>query len=186
VPEVPTPPIAEWLAIASFPSWLEELCVRDAESESRLRRAIAAANVARLWFFTERLTDAATIQRLTDRPRTPADAAREWIAGVDIVCVTAIERWALDRTRVLVEDFPPDSRDDALRWLHLRDDLASLVEVLRPRARDALAHMLAGVDDQVADDPVWATFSPFDDPRLQAVGTQDPAAWWSAPAYVVA
>jgi len=161
------------------------VAVRDTGSESRLARAIGVANIARLWYYHgPSLGDAALLQRIVERPRNPADAAREWFAALDAEACVAVIDWAIDDIFRLQEELdevePPT---DALRWLHKRDDLASLAEALAssnvPRKKlEGLVRCLSFLDEHAEHHPALACQGPLNDERLLAVGTMDPDAWW--------
>jgi len=181
-PEVTAPPVADWFTLAPGPTWLEAATVRAASSESRLVRAAAAANIMRLWFYAG--PPDTTLQRMIERPRSPSDAGREWFASLEPTVRAELGSWTLDRAADLQLELDYlESRDDALAWLHARDDVASLTEALsldsaQAEVVAAITIVLADLDDRAEQNPAWARFGPFDDARLYDVGTQDPGAWW--------
>jgi hypothetical protein len=178
--------------IRGFPcqGWLIAEARRLAASPSLVSCAAAAGLVGRLWSPPEaaRVRDAVMPQLLAgDGPRARSrtwgralgEAERAGIEGGGIVRALSLER-ELRPLRRLVAARLADAGDLALSWLHARDDLACVADVL-PEC-DALRGALADLDRAAtALLSTWSLVPGLSrDERLRAVSWQDPEAWWGS------
>jgi len=127
-----------------------------------------------------------------DPGATPAGLAERWFCElpraahrtVEILAVEEAER--LSNLIVEVEASlgraAATSRDEALAWLHGRDDLEAVRGLLQSAESGvALAASLEALDQHAAASAsAWSLGVPFDDERLRAVAWQYVDSWWAS------
>lgn len=197
-PRLPT--TRDLMGDASCADWLRRAVEQGLASPS-LREQIAAVGLlGRLWYPGTHAEKRA-VHETRDHGLLPPARVRRWAASLSREEALLVERLAvafvdehalpsLARFEQLVAIDPAPASDAVLRWLHVRDDLASIEHVLahapadgidepgRPAAelRDALGRL-----DRRARECRWAlafTSDPARDERLRAVSLREPWAWW--------
>ena len=184
-PPLPAPEVATWGAAAAAEGWLVAHATRLAESPSRVERAAAAGQLARLW--------AAPAETSIDAPAHPRERVRAWARALGAEQLGLIETDAVERAWSLADRLAEvdalteaearlevpilirerDELQGARRLLRLADEGARLSDALvlvdRVAARNLSA--LTGHLPDLDEDP--------DAERWLAVAWQEPEAWWS-------
>lgn len=190
--QIPSPDLDAILAGAPADPWLRDASTERAASASPLARAAAAGLIARLWS-PPRGAGARALVDMALGGDTPTRRARDWFAALP-----ADDRQTLERMTVFTADRlrdelpslsgaiaadPLGSRDRALAWLHERDELACIRELLRHAGGGAeLGSAEADLDREAASHhSMWSALESFStDPWLRAVAWQEPDSWWGA------
>lgn len=187
---IPAPDIASFLGQAVAQQWLVELAMGMAQSPSPFQRAAAAGVLARLWSSPDKTGRLRTREWLSAGHADPTAAAVRWVQDLgherrELIESSALrELDALERSLdglidIALED--PDAANAIGRsWLHRRDDLQSVLFLLRRAdAGGALARAVVKLDEHAArHQELWRLFELHADERLRAISWQEPDAWW--------
>lgn len=186
---VPRPPAESWMDDGS-PGWLRDAVVRRAASPSRLDRACSAGLLRRFWIPTTGTSALDALQLALNPGATPAGVAERWFCelppsvhrAVEVLAVEEAERLSnlVTEVEASLGRAAETSRDEALVWLHGRDDLEGVRGLLQGvSSGGALGAALEALDQHAATAAsMWSSGEPFDDERLRAVGWQYVDAWW--------
>ncbi|MFW5740132.1 MAG: hypothetical protein ACOC1F_07180 [Myxococcota bacterium] len=172
--------IEPWLAAA----------VHDAlESDAPLDRVAAVGLMGRLWSPVDR-ADAAAARQRSLAGAGPGQDGRAWWASIPEAEREGLVSTALLRVDDLadalgdlsdhVAEDPEAARPALLRWLHARDDLASVAFLARSSSPGGvLETALQRLDEAAAaHHSMWAFVPAFEDERLQAVAECEFEVWW--------
>lgn len=186
---VPRPPAESWLD-GGTPAWLRDAVMRRATSPSRLDRACSAGLLRRFWAPPAGTSAFDALQLALDPGATPAGVAERWFRelpksahrAVELLAVEEAERLSnlITEVETSLGQAGVTSSDEALAWLHGRDDLEGIRGLLLGvSAGGALEASLEALDQNAATiASVWSAGQPFDDGRLRAVAWQYVDAWW--------
>lgn len=189
-PVVPIPDVRAWLALCPGEPWLRDASEQLASEEWDLARTAAAGLLARLWSPASHASPSERSRYLSPDFEGPAWMAMEWFSALPPETRGSVERSALFEVGALQErlqEFEQVAMEDpdqaaalGRSWLHRRDDLQSVLFLLRRSETGAvLDEGLGGLDEQAARFPsFWALLELEDDERLRAVSWQEPDAWW--------
>lgn len=187
---IPAPDIDSFLGQAGAQQWLVELARGMAQSQSSFQKAAAAGVLARLWSSPDKTGRLRTREWLSAGHEDPTAAAVRWvqelgherrelIESLALRELNALERSLDDLIDVALED--PDAANAIGRsWLHRRDDLQSVLFLLRRAdAGGALARAVVKLDERAdRHQELWRLLELHADERLRAISWQEPDAWW--------
>lgn len=189
-PEIPAPDIDSFVGQAVVQPWLL-LLAKSMAGASRLFLRVAAAGVlARLWSSPNEASREQNKKCLNAGHLDPAAAALDWFKTLGAEGRELIEGAVLYEWKELESSFEelvqtaledPDAFEESGRaWLHRRDDIESVLFLLRRvDAGTAAARGLAKFDQRVAGyRELWRWVDVRDDERLRAVSWQYPDDWW--------
>jgi len=186
-PAVDPPPVDALLGGFDAPAWLTAP-LASAPREDPFAVFAAVGGVGRLWAPRGTATPPAEALARLMADDDPMARARRWADATSAEVRDAASRLASVEADALADALEAladgdDRRDDALRWLERRDDLASVARLLAPAPDAPLARALAALDRRATTHAsLWRMLSPLRSPRLDAVAWQEPDAWWAAPA----
>lgn len=191
IPTVDPPSVDALLGGFDAPAWLTTPLAQVSPKDPFAVFA-AVGTVGRLWAPRGTSTPASEALARLMADDDPMARASRWGEAVsenvrDVVSrLAAVEADALSDALDDLQDALQDetsARDDAIRWLERRDDLASVIRLVAP-ARDApLLRAVVALDRRASTHAsLWRALSPLRSPRLDAVAWQEPDAWWASPA----
>lgn len=191
LPTVPAPNIEDILQGSSREPWLEHEAREKAASENTMDRLCAVGMIARLWIPTDRDEKRALERTLITGGQSPVvqksesyirSISPETLEQLDSLAASSVGNLhtSLEMLESAVVEREPDTDALAQSFLLDRDDAACIACLLELggsgektatvlEALDARAKIMAGIIDD-AKAPSH--------PRLEAVGWQEPTAWW--------
>ncbi|WP_147444776.1 hypothetical protein [Corallococcus sp. CA053C] len=191
-PEIPAPDIDRLLGQTVVQTWLLKLAKEFAESRRPFKRVAAAGVLARLWSSPNKTSRERTQKWLSAGHMDPTAAAVKWFQMLEADQQELIESSAIYEWHEIEKEFEdiielnqedPDSIHEMARaWIHRRDDLQSVMFLLR-RADigSAIARGLSKFDARAAAyRELWSLIDLRDDERLCSVSWQEPDSWWGS------
>lgn len=184
--EAPTP--SRLLGDLDAPAWLTDPLLAAAAGDDPYAAFAAAGTVGRLW--APRGTGASAAEALARlvADDDPMARASRWAKALPaavfehLLSLVDVEvSWLTDEIDELADaDLAPDDLAAAAgSWLARRDDLASVLRLLGPRAA-GLSCAVESLDRLGRTHAsLWALAAPALTPRLAAVAWQEPDAWWA-------
>jgi hypothetical protein len=167
--------------------WVATALSAASASGSAYRELAALGLVARLWMPSPDQRAAAMMWVM--QGGGPGPLALDWARSLPTADLSEVLAHSADQTRRMVETAAavseaifrnqPDAADKLLRWLHDRDDLASIRCLLEGESAANLDRALRALDTAAQVHlTTWSAVPAFEDPRLMAVAWQEPDAWW--------
>lgn len=164
--------------------WLLRLVNEHAGAPSPVTRVASLGVIARLWTPARASEVSAALDAVGSGFPMPVDRVRLWAAALPRETVESLAFAITSECDMLAALLPEVERGTGgfrVAWLHRRDDLESVAEVIRmrcwPEAIGAQDAALRDLDRDAAGFS-WACDEVRTDPRLLTVAWCEPDKWW--------